>query len=85
LDAIEAMGGIPVEPKRVWLEACAVKKREWREFREARYAAEALTIRSGAALTQPAAIKTVADFAKRLGAVKYFDAGDAGERSDRRG
>jgi 3D-(3,5/4)-trihydroxycyclohexane-1,2-dione acylhydrolase (decyclizing) len=27
-------------------------------------------------LTQPAAIKTVADFAKSIGATKYFDAGD---------
>jgi 3D-(3,5/4)-trihydroxycyclohexane-1,2-dione acylhydrolase (decyclizing) len=78
LTAIEAMGGIPAEPKRAWLEACVAKKREWREFREARYAAEALydPVWGGKVLTQPAAIKTVADFAKRLGAVKYFDAGD---------
>ena len=31
---------------------------------------------SGPALAQPAAIKIVADFAKEIGAAKFFDAGD---------
>jgi 3D-(3,5/4)-trihydroxycyclohexane-1,2-dione acylhydrolase (decyclizing) len=64
--------------KREWLDACAAKKKEWAEYKSARFAAE--PIRDEAwqrpALGQPAAIKIVADFAKEVGAAKFFDAGD---------
>ena len=65
--------------RREWLTACAAKKAEWAAFKQRalRRAAVAST-RSGSApvLTQPAAIKVVADFAKSIGAAKFFDAGD---------
>jgi 3D-(3,5/4)-trihydroxycyclohexane-1,2-dione acylhydrolase (decyclizing) len=64
--------------KRAWLAACAAKKAEWSAYKRARF--EAAPIRDEAwqrpALGQPAAIKIVADFAKAIGAAKFFDAGD---------
>ena len=64
--------------KQAWLKQCAAKKKEWRDFRYARFAAGPLgdAVWQRPVLGQPAAIKVVADFAKRIGAVKYFDAGD---------
>jgi 3D-(3,5/4)-trihydroxycyclohexane-1,2-dione acylhydrolase (decyclizing) len=64
--------------KRAWLDACAAKKKEWSEYKAKRYACSPL--RDDAwqkpVLPQPAAIKIVADFAKQIGAAKFFDAGD---------
>jgi 3D-(3,5/4)-trihydroxycyclohexane-1,2-dione acylhydrolase (decyclizing) len=64
--------------KREWLTACAAKKAEWAAYKRARF--EAAPISDGVwqrpALAQPAAIKIVADFAKQVGAAKFFDAGD---------
>jgi 3D-(3,5/4)-trihydroxycyclohexane-1,2-dione acylhydrolase (decyclizing) len=64
--------------KRDWLAACAAKKAEWAAYKRARF--EAAPIRDQVwqrpALGQPAAIKVVADFAKAIGAAKFFDAGD---------
>ena len=64
--------------KRDWLAACAAKKAEWTAYKRARF--EAAPIRDEVwqrpALGQPAAIKIVADFAKEIGAAKFFDAGD---------
>jgi len=64
--------------KGEWLKACAVKKKEWADYKAKRYACAAL--RDDAwqkpVLAQPAAIKIVADFAKKIGAAKFFDAGD---------
>jgi 3D-(3,5/4)-trihydroxycyclohexane-1,2-dione acylhydrolase (decyclizing) len=64
--------------KRDWLAACAAKKAEWAAYKRARF--EAAPIRDEVwqrpALAQPAAIKIVADFAKQVGAAKFFDAGD---------
>src|SRR5262249_46284352 len=64
--------------KREWLAACAAKKAEWAAYKRARF--EAGPIRDEVwqrpALAQPAAIKVVADFAKQIGAAKFFDAGD---------
>jgi len=61
-----------------WLAACGEKKAEWRRFKEGRYAVPPLDDAAWGrpVLTQPAAIKVAADFAKSVGAVKYFDAGD---------
>lgn len=61
-----------------WLKMCAAKKQEWRDYKQARYAAPPIAdqVWQRPALGQPAAIKIVADFAKRIDAVKYFDAGD---------
>jgi 3D-(3,5/4)-trihydroxycyclohexane-1,2-dione acylhydrolase (decyclizing) len=64
--------------KAEWLAACAAKKAEWSAYKRARF--EAAPIRDDAwqrpALAQPAAIKIVADFARSIGAAKFFDAGD---------
>jgi len=61
-----------------WLRMCEAKKKEWQEYRYARFSAAPLADHAWQrpALGQPAAIKAVADFAKRIDAVKYFDAGD---------
>src|SRR5689334_4582797 len=64
--------------KGAWLKACGEKKAEWTNYKRRRY--EAPPLRDEAwqkpVLTQPAAIKIVADFAKEIGAAKFFDAGD---------
>ncbi|MCK9908256.1 thiamine pyrophosphate-dependent enzyme [Microbacteriaceae bacterium K1510] len=64
--------------KDAWLEACAAKKEEWSIYKRMRF--ECPPLRDDAwqkpVLTQPAAIKIVADFAKAIGAAKFFDAGD---------
>ena len=64
--------------KAEWLKACAAKKAEWTAFKKARFdAAPALDpVWQRPVLYQPAAIKVVADFAKEIGAAKFFDAGD---------
>ncbi|MCT8973905.1 thiamine pyrophosphate-dependent enzyme [Microbaculum marinisediminis] len=61
-----------------WLEACGEKKREWEAFKHARFAAppQMDEVWERTVLTQPAAIKIVADFAKARDATKFFDAGD---------
>jgi 3D-(3,5/4)-trihydroxycyclohexane-1,2-dione acylhydrolase (decyclizing) len=64
--------------KAEWLKACAAKKAEWTAFKAARFdAAPAFDAAwQRAVLYQPAAIKVVADFAKEIDTVKFFDAGD---------
>lgn len=64
--------------KQSWLESCRAKKKEWQDFRYCRFNAAPIAdhVWQRPALGQPAAIKVVADFARRIGAVKYFDAGD---------
>jgi 3D-(3,5/4)-trihydroxycyclohexane-1,2-dione acylhydrolase (decyclizing) len=64
--------------KRDWLGACAARKAEWSAYKAARFSAGALNDEAWQrpVLAQPAAIKIVADFAKAIGAAKFFDAGD---------
>lgn len=64
--------------KADWLRACAAKKAEWAAFKRARYDARPFQdpVWNRPVLGQPAAIKVVADFAKEIGAAKFFDAGD---------
>ncbi len=73
LEAIKANAG-----KGDWLAQCAAKKQEWAAYKQARYAAAPILDEAWQrpALPQPAAIKIVADFAKKIGAAKFFDAGD---------
>jgi 3D-(3,5/4)-trihydroxycyclohexane-1,2-dione acylhydrolase (decyclizing) len=73
LDIIDGRGG-----KREWLDACARKKAEWAAYKAARFSAAPINdeVWQRPALAQPAAIKIVADFAKEIGAAKFFDAGD---------
>lgn len=64
--------------KQNWLRMCATKKKEWEDYKSARYAAVPImdAVWQRPTLAQPAAIKVVADFAKRIEAAKYFDAGN---------
>jgi 3D-(3,5/4)-trihydroxycyclohexane-1,2-dione acylhydrolase (decyclizing) len=73
LEVLKANGN-----KGHWLKACAAKKAEWSAYKQKRYACGPLRDEAWQkpVLTQPAAIKIVADFAKEIGAVKFFDAGD---------
>ena len=74
--ALESHGG--KADKHEWLVACETKKAEWVAYKQKRYAAAPINddVWQRAALTQPAAIKIVADFAKEIDAAKFFDAGD---------
>lgn len=64
--------------KQAWLEACAAKKKEWADYKRVRFECPPLDDAAWQkpVLAQPAAIKIVADFAKEVGAAKFFDAGD---------
>jgi 3D-(3,5/4)-trihydroxycyclohexane-1,2-dione acylhydrolase (decyclizing) len=68
----------PNPDKARWLAACVAKKREWAAFKQVRFASPPLRDEAWQrpVLGQPAAIKAVADFARSVDAVKYFDAGD---------
>jgi 3D-(3,5/4)-trihydroxycyclohexane-1,2-dione acylhydrolase (decyclizing) len=61
-----------------WVSACAAKKAEWVAFRAARTGQAPIydAVWDREVLTQPAAIGTVARFARARGAVSFFDAGD---------
>jgi 3D-(3,5/4)-trihydroxycyclohexane-1,2-dione acylhydrolase (decyclizing) len=73
LEAMRAGGN-----KGPWLKACAARKAEWSAYKQKRYACGPLRDEAWQkpVLTQPAAIKIVADFAKKIDAAKFFDAGD---------
>ena len=64
--------------KSAWLAQCKAKKAEWTAYKQARFACAPLhdDAWQRPVLPQPAAIKIVADFAKNIGAAKFFDAGD---------
>ncbi|MFH1523774.1 MAG: thiamine pyrophosphate-dependent enzyme [Chloroflexota bacterium] len=64
--------------KQNWSQACSEKKAEWQSFKEQRMLNPVLVDEywGGPVLTQPAAIKIAADWAKARGAVSFFDAGD---------
>ena len=61
-----------------WFLECRRRREEWDAFLAQRCDVETLHDQkwSKALLTQPAAIRTVIEFADEIGAVKYFDAGD---------
>ena len=77
---LQAMGAAaPLDDaRRDWLEACAGAKAEWKNLLRQRQNAESLhdPVWERRVLSQPAAIKVVCDFAKSIGAIKFFDAGD---------
>jgi 3D-(3,5/4)-trihydroxycyclohexane-1,2-dione acylhydrolase (decyclizing) len=76
--AAKVAGMKSTSKKRAWLAACADKKAEWSEYKRVRFECPPLRDDAwrNAVLPQPAAIKIVADFAKEIGAAKFFDAGD---------
>jgi 3D-(3,5/4)-trihydroxycyclohexane-1,2-dione acylhydrolase (decyclizing) len=75
-ERLEAKGA--ASGKGDWLAACVAKKREWGDYKRARFEAAPIQdeVWQRPAFGQPAAIKIVADFAKSVGAAKFFDAGD---------
>ncbi|MDH4247160.1 MAG: thiamine pyrophosphate-dependent enzyme [Deltaproteobacteria bacterium] len=76
--ALELAGSGNTAARAAWLKDCIQQKAAWRKFKQDRFDAPALMDDAWkkAVLTQPLAIKTVSDFAKSIGAVKFFDAGD---------
>jgi 3D-(3,5/4)-trihydroxycyclohexane-1,2-dione acylhydrolase (decyclizing) len=78
LETLQRRGGADPIRAADWFAATAAKKKEWEAFKAERYAHAVLADESWGrpVLTQPAAIKIAADFAKSIGAVKLFDAGD---------
>jgi 3D-(3,5/4)-trihydroxycyclohexane-1,2-dione acylhydrolase (decyclizing) len=64
--------------KKDWIEICAIKKAEWATYKHKRFVCPPLQdeVWGKPVLPQPAAIKVVADFARQIGAAKFFDAGD---------
>lgn len=68
----------PAKNKSDWLKACAAKKAEWADYKAKRFNAAPIKddVWGRPVLAQPAAIKIVCDFAKQIGAAKFFDAGD---------
>ncbi len=78
MDRIETSGSVDLKSKQTWLSACAQQKEAWARFKAERFNAAPLkdAVWGEPVLGQPAAIKIVADFAKTIGAAKYFDAGD---------
>jgi len=73
---LEAAGA--AKNKSAWLKACAAKKTEWTTYKRKRFECPPLKddVWQKPVLSQPAAIKIVADFTKEIGAAKFFDAGD---------
>ena len=79
LDALDSAGiNKSQAPDTGWLQRCAEQKKAWDRFKLERYKAPVLFDDKWQRelLTQPAAIKSVIDFADSVGAVKIFDAGD---------
>ena len=78
LEEIATSNAVDPAARAGWLEACGEKKREWEAFKHARFAAppQMDEVWERTVLTQPAAIKIAADFAKARDAAKFFDAGD---------
>jgi 3D-(3,5/4)-trihydroxycyclohexane-1,2-dione acylhydrolase (decyclizing) len=72
-----ARRGVQKKAGNPWLAECAVRKALWAQLKRSRRDA---TLNDAAwgrtVLSQPAAVQTVAAFAKRIDAVKLFDAGD---------
>lgn len=61
-----------------WLADCKAKKDEWTAFKAERIHAAPLNdeVWQRPVLTQPAAIHAVSTFANKVGAIRFFDAGD---------
>ena len=61
-----------------WFKACRAKREEWDAFRQERYNTPCLydEVWGREVLTQPAAIKAAADWARENDVVSFYDAGD---------
>ena len=77
-DVLEAQGIKVRKRSSAWMKACREKRAEWEKFKQKRYGKPTLydEARDEELLTQPAAIKVVADWAREQDAVCFYDAGD---------
>jgi len=78
IDVLKGAGFTPATGGSPWYKAISEKREEWLAFKQKRYDTPRLYDEAWRkeVLTQPAAIKTVADFCDEKGWVKIFDAGD---------
>lgn len=78
LSALDATPDEQAHARAEWLDVCSASKAAWKCFLRERQTTPPLLddVWQRPVLTQPAAIKTVCDFAKEVGAIKFFDAGD---------
>lgn len=78
IEVIKQRGGQPTGASSEWFQSCAAKKREWDAFKAQRYEKGVLEDPIwGTVLTQLAAIKAAADWARgKPDVVNFFDAGD---------
>lgn len=78
IDRLLAGGYTAAGDRAPWLAACKDAKDKWSAFKTERFTAKPLhdDVFDVPVLTQPQAIKIVADFAKSKDAAKFFDAGD---------
>jgi 3D-(3,5/4)-trihydroxycyclohexane-1,2-dione acylhydrolase (decyclizing) len=78
LSALEATPDAHEQARAAWLAACKDSKSAWKKFLSERQKTPPLldAVWQRPVLTQPVAIKTVCDFAREVGAIKFFDAGD---------
>lgn len=78
LDALRVANGVPGGTAAPWLAECGAAKAAWHAHRRARWEAAPIhdPVWNRPVLGQPAAIHVVDRFARRIGAVKFFDAGD---------
>ena len=78
IETLRESGAKPAAGTSRWMGDCARKRAEWDLFRAARYQQHPLYDEAWGreVLTQPAAIKTAADWVLASGAVGFFDAGD---------
>ena len=78
---VAALEGVPDEQSKAraaWLDSCNISKVAWKAFLRERQSTPPLfdEVWQRPVLTQPAAIKIVCDFARKVQAIKFFDAGD---------
>lgn len=75
---LKGLGAAPADLSSPWATKNVEAKADWEQYRAARYAAPTLEdpVWGKAVLTQPAAVKTIQDWARLHDAVTYFDAGD---------
>ena len=77
-DALRALGADGRERASSWSDECAEQKRAWNAFKQERYKTAVLPDATWgrSVLTQPAAIHVASTWAREVGAVSFFDAGD---------
>jgi 3D-(3,5/4)-trihydroxycyclohexane-1,2-dione acylhydrolase (decyclizing) len=69
---------LPRAKKSAWLSACAQQRKKWDDFRKKRYSVPTLfdALWRREVFTQPAAIRCATVWARKHGAICFFDAGD---------